>query len=561
MSARSSDSRWRPGGARSKSALPVAEPGTSSTTQSRTIGRSASIVGLAFIASRILGLAREVILAREFGTSGEYDAYVSAFRVPDLLFLIVMSGAFGAAFIPVFAGFLARDEREEAWHLASAVLTFSAVVMVVLCGVALVFAGPIMRYAVAPGLPPDLQHVTTETMRILLLSPILLGLGIAAKGILEAQEAFTLPALAPVLYNAAIIVAAVSVGSRWGVRGVAIGVVAGAALHVLVQVPGLVRSGMRYTPSLDTAVAGLPEVGRLLLPRVIGLAAFQMNFIVVNYLASGDGEGKVSALNYAWQLMMLPHGVLALSISTVVFPAMARLYEQGDLTAVRRTFLRALEPLLLLILPASLGLFLFRTAIVQTVFQSGEFTGRSTSLVTDPLAFLAIGLIWYALVEVLTRLFYSMHDTVTPVATGIIIIVVNVILGKVLVDAIGHTGLGVSLSATTALEAGILLWVLRRRLGPFDPAFLSWFSRVAVASASMATIALAIRGPLEEATVPGVAPRILQVALLGFGATLVAGVFFLTAYCLKVPEVEWGFDAISRRVDRRLNARQPHRTK
>ncbi|MGH2533971.1 MAG: murein biosynthesis integral membrane protein MurJ [Thermomicrobiales bacterium] len=514
-----------------------------------------TIVSLAFVASRILGLVREIILARQFGTTGEYDAYVSAFRIPDLLFLIVMSGAFGAAFIPVFVGFLARDEEDRAWRLASAVLTLSAVSMVVLSCVAVAMAGPIMRYLVAPGLSPELHDIAADTMRILLLSPILLGLGIAAKGILEAQEQFTLPAMAPVLYNASIIFAAVTVGARWGVRGVAVGVVAGAALHVLVQLPGLLRSGIRFTPTLDMSVAGLSEVGRLLLPRVIGLAAFQVNFIVVNYLASGDGEGKISALNYAWQLMMLPHGVLALSISTVVFPTMARLYERGDIEGVRRTFLRALEPLLLLILPASLGLFLFRTSIVQTVFESGEFSGRSTHLVADPLAFLAIGLIWYALVELLTRIFYSMHDTVTPVVSGVFIIVVNVVLGWLLVDSMGHAGLGLSLSVSTAIEAGILLWVIRRRLGRFDAEFVSWFGKVAVSSAAMALAALSMRNELEDATMPGEAPRLLQVALLGYGMALVAGTFFFAAYCLRIPEVVGGADLVARRLRNALAAR------
>ncbi|MGH2560123.1 MAG: murein biosynthesis integral membrane protein MurJ [Thermomicrobiales bacterium] len=530
---------------------------TATVSPGRSFGRSASIVGLAFIASRVLGLAREVILARQFGTTGEYDAYVSAFRIPDLLFLIVMSGAFGAAFIPVFAGFLARDEQDRAWRLASAVLTLSAVTMVALSCITFALAAPIMQYLVAPDLPSHLHEVATETMRILLLSPILLGLGIAAKGILEAQEQFTLPALAPVFYNAAIIVAAVTVSSRWGVRGVAAGVVVGAGLHVLVQLPGLIRSGIRFTPTLDTSVAGLTEVGRLLLPRIIGLAAFQINFIVVNYLASGDGEGKISALNYAWQLMMLPHGVLAMSISTVVFPAMSRLFEQGDLDGVRRTFLHALEPLLLLILPASLGLFLFRTAIVQTVFEAGEFSGRSTHLVTDPLAFLAIGLIWYALVELLTRIFYAMHDTVTPVVSGVFIIVVNIVLGSILVGRLGHAGLGLSLSVSTAIEAGILLWVMRRRLGRFDPEFVSWFGKVAVSSAAMALAALAMRRALEDATVPGEAPRLLQIALLGYGMALVAGIFFLAAYYLRIPEVVRGADVVARRVQRLLGPRAP----
>ena len=167
------------------------------------------------------------------------------------------------------------------------------------------------------------------------------------------------------------------------------------------------------------------EVGRLLLPRVVGLAAFQLNFVAVTHLASGAGEGSVSALNYAWQLMMLPHGVIALSISTVIFPAMARQFQQGSMPEVRKTFTQALEPLLFLTIPASVGLFEFRTAIPQTIFQLGAFNSQSTELVSSALAFLALGLVWYALVEVLARIYYAMQDTRTPVIAGVIIIVLT----------------------------------------------------------------------------------------------------------------------------------------
>lgn len=535
-------------GARRRSTLPSRAQTSTGMGAGRSLGRSATIVGAAFVVSRILGLVREIILARQFGTTGEYDAYVSAFRVPDLLFLVVMAGAFGAAFIPVFGGFIAHGEREKASQLASAVITLSAVITVILAAITFIFASPIMAHLVAPGLTGHLHDVATKTMRILLLSPILLGLGIAAKGILEAQDQFTLPAVAPVLYNLAIIIFALVLAPSAGVYGVAIGVVVGAGLHVLVQVPGLVRSGLHLRPTFSYQVDGVREVGRLLLPRVVGLAAFQINFIVVNYLASHDGEGKVSALNYAWQLMMLPHGVLALSISTVVFPTMARLYQRGDMAAVRSTFMRSLQPLLFLILPASIGLFEFRVPIVQTIFQSGQFSGLSTQLVADPLAFLAIGLVWYGLVEVLTRVFYAMHDTVTPVIAGVAIIIVNVVMGAIFVDRVGYVGLALSLSVSTGIEALILAVVLRRRLGRFPPSFGSWLGRVAIASAVMALASEALVSKVTAATIPGTAPRLVQLFVLGYALTLVALAYFLTAYLLDVRQVRNGVDLIARHV-------------
>lgn len=510
--------------------------------------RSASIVGLAFVVSRILGLVREVILGYRFGTSSEYDAYVSAFRVPDLLFLVVMSGAFGAAFIPVFGGFLARGERERAWRLASAVITLSAVITVAMGLVVFALAGPIMRNLVAPDLPTDVQPLAVETMRILLLSPILLGLGIAAKGILEAQDQFTLPALAPLVYNLAIIVAALVLAPAHGIEGVAVGVVFGALLHIGVQVPGLIASGMAFRPTLDRTVDGLAEVGRLLLPRVVGLAAFQLNFVAVTHMASGAGEGRVSALNYAWQMMMLPHGVIALSISTVIFPSMARLFQAGKLDEVRTTFTGALMPMLFLTIPASIGLFELRTAIPQTVFQLGAFDAQSTALVSPALGFLALGLVWYALVEVLARIYYAMQDTKTPVIAGVVIIVINIALGAALVGPLGHSGLAIALTASTGIEALILFVLLRRRIGGLDPAFGSWIARVMLATAAMATMAEIVRPKLERATAVGSANRIVHLMMLGYAAALLAATYFVAGYLLKIPEVERGLGIAARRL-------------
>lgn len=513
----------------------------------RSAGRSATIIGGAYVASRVLGLLREVILGYRFGTSSELDAYVSAFRVPDLLFLVVMSGAFGAAFIPIFGGYLASGDQQRASRLASAVLTITALTSVVLAIVAAIFASPIMRYIVAPDLPPDIQPVAIQTMRILLLSPILLGLGIAAKGILEAQNQFTLPALAPVLYNVAIIGGAIFLAPRFGVQGVAFGVVVGAVLHVLVQTPGVLRSNLTLTPTLSTQVDGLREVGALLVPRVIGLAAFQLNFVAVTHLASGTGEGRVSALNYAWQMMMLPHGVIALSISTVIFPTMARQFQQGEHAELRHTFTQALTPLLLLTLPASVGLFELRKAIPQTVFELGAFDATSTSLVAPALGFLALGLIWYALVEVLARVFYAMQDTRTPVIAGVIIIVINIVLGTLLVGPLGHAGLALALSASTGVEALILFAILRGRIGSLDPSFGSWIARVALATAAMALVAELIRPKLEAATAPAVGNKGLHLLMLMFAMALLAGTYFLAALLLQVPEVERGADVIRRR--------------
>lgn len=527
-------------------------PGEPSSPPARSMARNAAIIGVAFLASRILGLVREIILANRFGTSSDYDAYVSAFRIPDLLFLVIMSGSFGAAFIPVFGGFLARGEKPEADRLASAVITWTALVTVAIGSVAFIFAGPLMERIVAPDLPPDAMDLAIRTMRMLLLSPLLLGMGIAAKGILETHLQFTLPALAPVVYNLAIVLAALFLAPRYGIEGVTVGVLVGAALHVGIQIPGVVRTGLRFRPTLSRNVAGLAEVGVLLLPRVIGQAAFQINFVAVNHFASQTGEGSVSALNYAWQMLMLPNGVLALSISTVVFPTLSAQYELGDIDGFRATLQRGLRPLLFLLIPAAIGLFEFRTSLFQTIFQSGNFTATSTILSSEPLAFLALGLVWYGLVEVLARTFYAMKDTVTPVATGILIIVLNIALSRMLLESMGHVGLALSLSVTTGIEALLLIVILRRRIGGFDTEFGVWLARIILATAVMALVAAFVTPLLEDVTGDESIPRLVQLAMLGVAVSCCLGAYFLTAWMLGIPEAAGWMNRSRHRVRRLL---------
>ena len=521
-----------------------------------SLARSAGIVAGAFVMSRILGLVREVVLARQFGTSEEFSAYVSAFRIPDLLFLVVMAGAFGSAFIPVFSGLLSDGEDESAWKLASVVLNISGTIVAMAAALSWIFAVDLVRYVVAPDASVRAQEITVECMRILLLSPIFLGFGIAAKGILEGQDLFTLPAIAPIIYNTATILGAILLGPRIGVYGVAIGVVVGAVGFLLLQVPGLMRSGMRYSLSFDPRSPGVREVGRLLGPRLVGQAAFQLNFIAVTNLAWRTGEQSVSALNFAWQLMMLPHGVLALSVSTVILPTLSRLWQAGDTAAFRATLGNALRPLLFLSLPAAVILFAFRSSIVQTLFQTGAFSAESTALVAAPLAFLAAGLVSYALVEALTRAFYAMHDTRTPVVAGIIIIVVNVALGTALLDRLGYLALALALSVSTTVEAMILAGVLRMRLGGVSSRTRNWLIRVAAATAITALVAAALAGPLGEATTPSAGPRLQQIAVFAFALTVVAAVYLGCAWILRIPELFESVDHLTGRVQhfRRLPA-------
>ncbi|ACZ38653.1 integral membrane protein MviN [Sphaerobacter thermophilus DSM 20745] len=517
---------------------------------SRSVAANATIVAAAFVVSRVLGLLREILIARQFGTSGDYDAYVAAFRIPDLLFLVVMSGAFGSAFIPVFAGFLSRGEQDRAWRLASAVLTYTVLTLLVVGQLVFLFAGPLMRDIVAPGLAPPQQDLAVNITRLLLLSPLLLGLGAAAQGMLQAQDAFTLPAVAPILYNLGIIAGALLLAPTMGVYGLAVGVIVGAAGHAGIQFVGLIRRGMHFSPTLSRRVQGLGEVARLMAPRLVGQAAFQINFIVMTNFASRLGESKVSAINYAYQVFMLPHGVLALSLSTVIFPMMARQYELNQLDDLKVTLRGALGPLIFLTFPASVGLFAFRTSIVQVLFQFGSFSDESTRLVAQALAYFSVGLVAFAVVEAVTRAFYAMHDTRTPVTVAIVTVIANIALSAYLAPRLGHGGLALSIALTTIVEMAILLTVLYRRIGGLGRGLLESTIKAAAATAIMAVVALRFAGPLAQVTDPSdgrsIAGMVMFVVTLG--ATGIT--YLVSAYYLRAPELFETLDRVRSRLRR-----------
>jgi putative peptidoglycan lipid II flippase len=407
-------------------------------------------------------------------------------------------------------------------------------------------------WVVAPGFDRETEDLAVNLMRILLLSPVFLGFGIAAKGILEAHNRFTLPAIAPLLYNLAIIVGALYFVDDHGIYAVGWAVIVGALGHFLVQVPGLVRAGIRFRPTLDRRVEGLGEVARLFGPRVVGLAVFQVNFIAVTAFASTTGAESVAAINYAWQLLMLPHGVLALSISTVVFPTLAALHSKGRNEEFRTTLDRTLRPLLFLSIPAGIGLLLLRKPIVQVIFQSGNFDATSTDLVIAPLAAFAGGLVGYALTEILTRVFYATRDTVTPVATGVLTVVLNLVLCALFLESLGYTGLALALSVTTGAEAVILLLFLRNRIGHVvRPDFGAWLAKVVIACAGLMAVILLTAPWLDDALGDG-RPRLGSYLLFAYAMGVYLFAFVAFAWILRIPELHGVIGKVAARLPYRL---------
>jgi putative peptidoglycan lipid II flippase len=450
------------------------------------------IVAAGYLFSRVLGLVREVLITAQFGTRPEMDAYRAAFSIVDMIYLVVAGGALGSAFIPIFSAFLTHDREEDAWRLASGVLNLALLALLVACALVALLADPIVALTVGSGFGPAQRALTAQIIRLLLAQPVLLGLGGLAKATLESFDRFALPAIGANLYNLGIIGGALL--APWlGIYGLVWGVVAGAALFLLIQLPGLRALGMRYHRRAGAATPGVRQVGRLLGPRLFGQSAWQLNLIAVGSFASTLGAGAVAANGYALQLMMLPHGLFALSLGTVIFPQLARHHAAGDQEALRATALGAVRHVLFLALPAAVLLAVLRLPLLRALFQRGAFDAGSATLTAEALAFYALGLAAFAAAEIIVRTFYAMHDTRTPVYVGIGAVAANIALGWTLLRlGLGLGGLALAFSLANTLEAITLLRLLAGRIGGLGGAFWRAVARMMLAALACGAAALAL---------------------------------------------------------------------
>ena len=428
------------------------------------------LVALGFLGSRLLGALRTVVIANEYGASAELDAFFVAQRLPELVFQVLAGATLASAFIPVYARYLNRRGEDEAWRLASIVLNVVLLATIVLAAVMLIFAEWLVP-ALAPGLGEDsgmqseLRDDAIFLTRVMLLSPILFAVSGMITGILNARHHFLLPAFAPMLYNLAIILGALLLSDELGVEALALGVIVGSGLHLVIQLPALITAGARLMPSLNLGDPGVREVLRLMGPRMIGLAAAQVNFVVLTFFASFVGDSSISALNFAWLILLFPVGLFGMSLAMAMFPTMAeRAVETGGREQVRAMVGQGLRFALYLSVPATVGLILLREPLVRALLEHGAFDATATGLVADALLFYALALAAHTSIEILSRGFYALGDTRTPVTFAVASMLINIVLAAALVGPLEIRGLALALSVATMVEAAGLFLVLHGRL-------------------------------------------------------------------------------------------------
>jgi len=449
---------------------------TTESTANRQIARAAGTVMLAFIISNLIGLLRTILVAKAFGTSTAMEAFTPANRVSETLFTLVAAGALGSAFIPTFTGLLTKGDRRGAWQLASAILNLVLLIVTLLAAIAFFFAPQIVRYLLASGFATDPEKLalTISLTRLMLPSTVIFGLSGLVMAILNSHQVFLIPALTPSMYSLGMIFGVEVLAPRLGIYGLAWGVLIGAVLHLAVQIPALLRLRGQYFPILGLKLAAVREVASLMGPRLFGVAIVQLNFWVNTQLASLQPEGSVNGIFYAFTLMMMPQAAIAQSIAIAAMPTFSIQVAHGKLDEMRASLAASLRGVLLLSVPASLGLMLLRQPLVVLLYQRGQFTAQSTELVTWALLWYGAGLVGHSVVEILARAFYSLHDTRTPVLVGAAAMSLNVLFSVVfsaLFNHLGwapHGGLALANSLATALEMVGLLVLMQRRLGGLD---------------------------------------------------------------------------------------------
>jgi putative peptidoglycan lipid II flippase len=446
----------------------------------------------------VLGLARDQILAALFGAGNEMDAFIVAFRIPNLVRDLFAEGAMSAAFIPTFTRYLTLHGKDEAWRLGNNVINTLVIVTTILVAAGIAFAAPLVTlYAGDYSHVPGKLELTIQLTRIMLPFLTMIAVAAALMGMLNALQHYFVPALAPASFNVATIACALLLVPLMPLLGlppimaIAIGAIAGGAAQIGLQWPPLAREGFRYRRSIDWSDPGLRRVLLLMGPGTIGLASTQVNVFVNTLLATSQGTGAASWLTYAFRLMYLPLGLFGVSIATVVLPAAAQHAALEDEAAVRGTIARGLGLMFILNVPATFGLVALATPIVRLLFERGRFLASDTAATAAAVQLYAIGLVGYSAARIASPVFYALGRNALPVMVSVASIAVNIVASLLLVGPLGFRGLALATSIAALVHGLTLVGVLRRRLHGLGGSTLAvTLGKILLASGVMALVSV-----------------------------------------------------------------------
>jgi putative peptidoglycan lipid II flippase len=420
------------------------------------------LLGATSLLSRLLGLVRDRLFASTFGAGNDLDAYYAAFRIPDLVFNLLILGAISAAFIPVFTELTTKKREREASELTSSLLVTAAVSLSLVVIVMWIFA-PQLTTVIAPGFSGAKRELTISLTRIMLFSPILFGLSAIAGGVLNATGRFAAYALAPVLYNIGIIFGVLVLVPMYGVRGVAYGVVIGAFFHMFIQWIGLRGTELNLRVTVKNTKA-FRRVFMLMWPRTISLGILQISLLIETIIASTLAVGSVAVINLANNLQAVASSIVGISIATAIFPILATHASRGDKDSLLRDFSLALRQILYVTIPLSLFIILLRAQIVRVILGTGQFSWQDTQLTAAALGLFAFSIFAQSAVQLLLRVYYAIQNTRTPLYISMAVLFVHVAAAIPMAYYFGVVGLAAAFSIESFAFLFLLLWGLQRKL-------------------------------------------------------------------------------------------------
>jgi putative peptidoglycan lipid II flippase len=555
---------------KSNAAVVTTAPGNAPKKQG-SVARSAGIVSLAVMASRVLGLVREMVFAYFFGASKSFanDAYVIAFRIPNLLRDLFAEGALSSAFVPVFSEYLVKEDEKEAFHLSSMVATALILILGAIVALGIIFAEPVVGF-IAPGFEanPEKFALTVRMTRIMMPFILLVALAAQAMGVLNARGRFGIPALSSAFFNVGSIIGGITVAAlitdptfshpiravvekpTEGIIGMAYGVLIGGFMQYAVQWPSLRAAGFKYRPMVSFRHPGVQKIFKLMIPAIIGGAAVQVNVLINSNFASNiPATGPVSWLSYAFRLMQFPIGVFGVAIATATLPAISRSAALKEAKEFRHTLASSIRLASLLTVPSAVGLIVLSRPIIALIYERGHFGLNDTTRTADALAFYAAGLAGYSGIKILAPAFYALNDSRTPMLISLSSILTNFFMNWMLVGVMQERGLALSTSVNAILNCSALYFMMRRRLNGIEGRETAIaLGKILLASAAMAVVCWAASAGISRLAGESFIARLLNVtASVGLGACA----FYLGALLLGVEELKAATGAITRRFLKR----------
>jgi putative peptidoglycan lipid II flippase len=509
-----------------------------------TIKSASWILIITLTLSNLLGLVRDHFLTQKIPTA-TLSAYYAAFRIPDLLFNVIILGAIASAFIPVFTSFIANKKEKEAWSIANSLINIAIICLIILAFLMLIFMPQLISLLV-PGFDSGKQILTTNLARVMLLSPIFFGLSYIFGGILNSYRRFFVYSLAPLFYNLAIIAATIFFADRFGIWAVTVGVVFGAFFHMAIQIPVAYRLGYRYQLIADFKNAAVRKIGRLMFPRAIGLGATQIMLLIFTAFASQISKISVAVYNLADNIQTMPTVVFGISFALAVFPSLSEAHSQNDQKRFSLIFTKTVRVILFMLIPLTIGFILLRAQIVRLILGSGHFGWEQTMITADTLGYFAIAFIFSGLTPLFARSFYALHNTKTPMIVTIIAIFVSIIFALILKNSLGVTGLALAFSIGSFVNAFLLYLLLRPKLKPYQEwPLVKFIAKVMIASLVMAVfiqLSKYIIGQIYDLT------KVWELLLqTGIAAILGAIVYFVLTVILGCEEIDYLKILISKR--------------